>query len=70
MRLTLEIHVELNIMSDRIKAIRDEMMPFSNHSGLFDLVQNLHREELNAHKVRLEILLSETDIKEQSKNHY
>ena len=74
MRLTMEKRIEINLKSDRIKAIRDEALSDQrstrlNHQLTFGLTQILHREELNAHKVRLEILFSETDIKEQSKHH-
>lgn len=74
MRLTRDMRMEIDVKSDRIKAIRDAAYTNMtsttiNHRVSFGLIQILHREELNAHKIRLEILFSETDRKEQSKFH-
>ena len=72
MRLTRDMRTEVDVKSDRIKAIRDAAYTnmrstMMNHRFSFYLIQMLHREELETHKIRLEILFSETDIKEQSK---
>ena len=72
MRLTRDMWTEVDVKSDRIKAIRDAAYTnmrstMMNHRFSFYFIQMLHREELEAHKIRLEILFSETDIKEQSK---
>ena len=65
MRLTAQMVLEFNGITHRLQNICLEK--FSNLPRSFDVVQELYQEELNAHKVKLEGLLTDTDIKEMLK---
>ena len=68
MGLTSQMQRELQFMDGRITAIFNEA--FSNIAANFGRCLIAYREEANAYKVKLEILFSDTDIKEQSSNHF
>ena len=66
MRLTDQMHEELDSINERTHDLIKQA--FSNHPQSFDMVQIIYHEELSANKIKLEMLFSETDVKEQS-NH-
>ena len=60
------MHEELDSINERTHDLIKQA--FSNHPQSFDMVQIIYHEELSANKIKLEMLFSETDVKEQS-NH-
>ena len=67
MRLTDGMRSEIHYMNERIDALNKE----AEHGSDMILVnikrvRRIHFEELTAYKIRMEILFSETDVKEQS----
>ena len=64
MRHSTQMREELNFIIPRVKALRNQA--FSNFPESYVRVRDFYNEELNAYKVKLEELLEETDIKEQS----
>ena len=64
MRHSFQMREELDFMAERAGAFHDQA--FSNFSENYDRVLILHRQELMEYKIKLEELLEETDIKEQS----
>ena len=68
MRHTAQMRDEVNFMNARVDALHIEAL--SNYHlfpDSFTRVKNQHHKELTKYKVRLEQLVCETDIKEQSK---
>ena len=65
LRLTAQMRKEFLSMDARIGVLYK--LAHSNYPISFFRVTGLHREELKAYKIKLEILFSETDRKEQSK---
>ena len=66
MRLTDGMRRELLSMNVRINALNKEAKHGSDLIGSIERVRRIHFEELTAYKIRIEILFSETDVKEQS----
>ena len=66
MRLTDGMWREIDSMNVRIDALNKEAKHGSNIMGNIERVRRIHFEELTAYKIRMEILFSETDVKEQS----
>ena len=66
MRLTDGMRRELHSMNVRIDALTKEAKHGSDMIGNIKRVRRIHFEELTAYKIRMEILFSETDVKEQS----
>ena len=69
MRLTSQMVKEHYWMSRQIEAIYNEAFsdyPITSEltSGKYQRTLKVYREEVNAHKVKLEIFFSDTDIKE------
>ena len=62
-RLNDQMIIQSEIMNRRIETLHNKA--FSNYPDSMLQVNFPHQEELNAYKVRLEILFSETDIKKQ-----
>ena len=65
LRLTAQMRKEFRSMDARIGVLYK--LAHSNYPISFFRVTGLHREELKAYKIKLEILFSDTDNKEQSK---
>ena len=68
MRLTAEMREEFNFITARLDAIHNDFSntkEFSNAPEIFLAVQSVYSEELNVHKIKLEILFAETDKKVQ-----
>ena len=65
LRLTAKMWTEFLSMHARIGVLYK--LAHSNYPISFFRVTEIHREELKAYKIKLEILVSETDRKEQSK---
>ena len=65
MRNSAQMREEMNFIKAQVNAFYTEA--FSNYPYSFDRVNNLHHEDLTTYKVRIEELICETDIKEQSK---
>ena len=69
MRLTDGMRREIHSMNIRIIALNKEAKHGSDMIGNIDVIERvrrIHFDELTAYKVRMEILFSETDVKEQS----
>ena len=66
MRLTDGMWREIHSMNVRISALNKEAKHGSDLIGDMERVRRIHFEELTAYKIRMEILFSETDVKEQS----
>ena len=68
MRLTDGMRREIQSMNERINALMIEAKHGSNINYMENIerVRRIHFEELTAYKIRMEILFSETDVKEQS----
>ena len=66
MRLTDGMRRELHSMNVRTYALAKEAKHGSDMIGNIKRVRRIHFEELTAYKIRMEILFSETDVKEQS----
>ena len=64
MRLTYQMQDELDSINEQTHDLLKQA--FSNPPESFFLVQIVYGEELCANKIKLEILFSETDDKEQS----
>ena len=68
MRLTAEMREEFNVITARLDALHKDFSntrKFSNAPEIFLGVRRVHSEELNVHKIKLEILFAETDKKVQ-----
>ena len=68
MRLTYQMQDELDSINEQTHDLLKQA--FSNPPESFFLVQIVYGEELCANKIKLEILFSETDDKEQSDYSY
>ena len=66
MRLSDGMRRELHSMNVRINTLNKEVKHGSDLIGDMERVRRIHFEELTAYKIRIEILFSETDVKEQS----
>ena len=66
MRLSDGMRRELHSMNVRINTLNKEAKHGSDLIGDMERVRRIHFEELTAYKIRIEILFSETDVKEQS----
>jgi len=66
MRLTDGMRKELVSIIVRINALMKEANHGSNIKENRERVRRIYFEELTAYKIRMEILFSETDVKEQS----
>ena len=64
MRYSTQMREQLNFMTERVSALYNQA--YSNYPESFSRVRDVYHEEFNAYKVKLEELLEETDIKEQS----
>ena len=67
MALTDQMRGEVNFIDAQLEVLYTEA--HTNFPERFYRVKSLYDKELNAYKVKLEILFSETDLKEQSKIH-
>ena len=68
MRLTAEMREEFNFITARLDVLHNDFSnarEFSNAPEIFLAVRRVYSEELNAHKIKLEILFAETDKKVQ-----
>ena len=65
MRLTAGKLIEFYSIKARINPLYKEANSGSNIFDNIERVRRIHHEELNAYKIRMEILFSETDAKEQ-----
>ena len=66
MRLTDGMRREIHSMNVRIDALNKEARHGSDLRGNIKRVRRINFEDLTAYKIRMEILFSETDLKEQS----
>ena len=66
MRLTAQMRAEMAAIYERIYELKMAAFRDYGRNDNHDRIKRVFREEISAHKVKLEIFFSETDIKEQS----
>ena len=66
LKLTAQMQHEVAAINERIHELKTAAFTNYPRNDNYDRIKRVYHEEIIAHKVKLEIFFSETDIKEQS----